>query len=69
MVVFFKCLYKKKMKVQFSDGYKEEYYLSGELYSKGMYANGEKGGLGVMVDDLMAGVYAWLSLQLIHRFF
>jgi phosphatidylglycerophosphatase A len=28
-----------------------------------------QGGLGVMVDDLMAGVYAWIGLQLIHRFF
>lgn len=24
------------------------------------------GGLGVMVDDLLAGVYAWLALQLIY---
>ena len=26
------------------------------------------GGLGVMVDDLMAGVYAWIVLQLIYHF-
>jgi phosphatidylglycerophosphatase A len=26
------------------------------------------GGLGVMVDDLMAGVYAWIFLQLIYHF-
>lgn len=26
------------------------------------------GGLGVVVDDLMAGVYAWIVLQLIHFF-
>ncbi|MDQ8040065.1 MAG: phosphatidylglycerophosphatase A [Rickettsiella sp.] len=27
------------------------------------------GGLGVMVDDLMAAVYAWIILHLIHHFF
>ena len=28
-----------------------------------------KGGFGVMLDDLLAGVYAWICLQLIMHFF
>jgi phosphatidylglycerophosphatase A len=28
-----------------------------------------RGGLGVMVDDLMAAVYAWIVLHVLHHFF